>query len=355
MFIAETKDVIWNCRFCLMCRHVCTSARFTKSESDTPRAKALNLWTVLEGMRQFEASDAEVFFRCADCSRCRAHCISDYDVPGMVEAARRDLVSAGLVPEVVRQLRQDVLDAGNPFGLSASVGKASGSYETLIFPGCELSCHAGEIGDRALLVMERLGRKAGVLRDGCCGAPLRSLGFHEDARLVAERLAAKIRASSASEVVVLCPTCLIAFRQGWVPLPEGVRVAFHLELVAEAMAAERLRPARGPRRKLLIHDPCSTGRRLAMYELPRTVLSSLPDIEVGEFFLSKGESLCCGGSAASRRISPEMARHSASLILDEAREAGADGIVTTCPSCRVHFNQQDRGIRTYDPLELLLE
>ncbi len=92
-----------------------------------------------------------------------------------------------------------------------------------------------------------------------------------------------------------------------------------------------------------------------MYELPRTVLSGLPDFELGEFFLSKSESLCCGGSAASRRVSPEMAKYSASLILDEAREAGADGIVTTCPSCRVHLNQQDGGMRSYDPLELLLE
>lgn len=74
-----------------------------------------------------------------------------------------------------------------------------------------------------------------------------------------------------------------------------------------------------------------------------------------EFFLSKGESLCCGGSVISRRVAPEMGRHSASLILTEAKEAGADGIVTTCPSCRMHFNQQDVGIRAYDPLELLLD
>ncbi len=46
---------------------------------------------------------------------------------------------------------------------------------------------------------------------------------------------------------------------------------------------------------------------------------------------------------------------SASLILEEARETGVDGIVTTCPSCRVHLNQQDGGMRTYDPLELLLD
>lgn len=74
-----------------------------------------------------------------------------------------------------------------------------------------------------------------------------------------------------------------------------------------------------------------------------------------EFFLNRGESLCCGGSVISRRVAPQMGTHSASLILTEAREAGADGIVTTCPSCRVHFNQQEMGIKAYDPLELLLD
>jgi Fe-S oxidoreductase len=80
---------------------------------------------------------------------------------------------------------------------------------------------------------------------------------------------------------------------------------------------------------------------MGVYDAPRTVLRSLPGVELVEMENHGPEAICCGVSswvscgATARAI--QVAR------LREARETGADVLVTACPKCRIHFRCALRG------------
>lgn len=368
MEIEKIRDVIENCRFCSMCRHICTVGRQTRNETDTPRGKALNLWTVLRGMRDYSMEDAEVIFRCVGCGACKQWCVSGYDVPAEVEAARVDMINVGLIPEVVKDIRNDILERGNPFGKSPvamhdasinglSMAKGKDELDVLVFPGCEVSYNAPEVLEKVRRILESIGISYAVLDYKCCGGPLKSLGFYEDARKVAGRLAVEISDSGAKLVLTLCPGCLYSIKNEYVEIGvdlfDDIEVRLFDEYVLENIKSGRIVPRECEETTVVVHDPCSTGRKLGMYQLPRDLLSGIKSIEQVELLLNKENSPCCGGNVLSRRISPKIASAASSEILNEALELNVKMVVTTCPSCRVSFNTCGKGIRAVDPVELI--
>ena len=356
MFIDKEKDVIHNCRYCLMCRHTCTVASFTKNESDTPRAKALNLWTVLEKMRSYSLDDANIFFNCIDCNKCKEHCVSDYDVPAMVKAARRDLVEGDIIPEKVSEIRNDILTKGNPFGLSKSEPKKLETCNILLFPGCENSINSPEIISKAAGIIEKIEKNIGILNEECCGAPLKNLGFFDDARSIGEKFLSKIISTNTKELIVFCPSCFFMLTKGYQELglefPEELKIKLYIDYFFENISNGKIKVYSQNKKNIIIHDPCSTGRNLRLFDLPRKILNAL-GINPLELFLNKGEAPCCGGSVISRRVSPELGGYSANLILDETQGKDIEGIVTSCPSCRYHLKNQSTDIKIFDLIELI--
>lgn len=352
MQIENQKEVIQNCRFCLMCRHTCTVAKFTKNESDTPRAKALNLWTVLEKMREYNSDDAEIFFNCVDCQKCKEHCVSDYDVPALIEAARKDLVEADIVPKKIREIRDSILQKGNPFNTNNSTKFETAACDTLLFPGCEIAINTPELIDKASSVMKNL--NPGVLHDACCGAPLKNLGYTEDAVSLGKNLISQIKKTKAKELIVFCPSCYFMLTHGYkelgIKIPKDISIKFYLEVLYEKFSDRKINVKKNE--KYIIHDPCSTGRMLHMYDLPRSILNLL-GVEILEPFLNKGESPCCGGSIVSRQVSEELSVNAADLIFKEAKEKKADGIITSCPSCRFHLKRQTKDTKILDFIDLI--
>ncbi len=105
MHIEKHVDAISACRFCFMCRHLDPVANVTFREADTPRGRAL----ICDRIRMDKASLAipdfiDTLYRSALSAANRFHCVSHYDEAGLVLAARRDVVEAGLAPEKVKAL-----------------------------------------------------------------------------------------------------------------------------------------------------------------------------------------------------------------------------------------------------------
>ena len=83
------------------------------------------------------------------------------------------------------------------------------------------------------------------------------------------------------------------------------------------------------------HDPCRLGRHMGLYDPPRELLKSIKDLELREMYHNKHTAVCCGTSAwmncdlASKQI--QMMR------LREAKQTGAQILVTACPKCQIHL------------------
>ncbi|MDD4870875.1 MAG: hypothetical protein PHR77_09970 [Kiritimatiellae bacterium] len=109
MHIEKHLDVINACRFCFMCRHLDPVGNVTFMEADTPRGRALIIDRIHMDHECLKNQDfISTMYRSALSAANRYHCVSHYDETALVLAVRRDIVEAGLVPEKVKALAEEL-------------------------------------------------------------------------------------------------------------------------------------------------------------------------------------------------------------------------------------------------------
>ena len=125
MHITTERTTIDGCRFCYMCRDVCTAARCTREEELSPQSRALALSMVLRGSLQLAPDIADDVSQCCFCGWCRMWCEGKRDFGKAALEARKDLVDQGQVPASVAALADRLLRAVTPRARSgAGVGEA---------------------------------------------------------------------------------------------------------------------------------------------------------------------------------------------------------------------------------------
>ena len=87
-----------NCRYCLMCRHVCPVGHVTNLEPLTPHGWGLTIASVQRGLMTWNTETVGVLYHCADCGTCRANCVTDQPLP--------EAIAAALQPAQKRQSQQ---------------------------------------------------------------------------------------------------------------------------------------------------------------------------------------------------------------------------------------------------------
>jgi len=134
--------------------------------------------------------------------------------------------------------------------------------------------------------------------------------------------------------------------------------------------------------KVTYHDPCHLGRRgeiyksgwegdnkllrpvrfkqmgnLGIFDPPRDLIRSIPDLELIEMERIREYSWCCGAGGGVWEAYPEFASWTALDRIEEAKATGAEAIVTACPWCERVFKDEieESGddIKVYDVIDLL--
>ena len=133
--------------------------------------------------------------------------------------------------------------------------------------------------------------------------------------------------------------------------------------------------------KVTYHDPCHLGRRgeiykewhgddklmrpvkykqtgkLGIFEPPRDILRAIPGITLVEMERIREYSWCCGAGGGVLEAEPDFAAWAAKDRLEEARDTGAEALVTACPWCERVFNdtvsENGHALKVYDVTELL--
>ena len=91
-------DTIENCRYCLMCRHICPVGHVTAKETFTPHGWGLLIASVERGLLSWNEDTVSALYNCSDCGTCRAHCVTDQPLPlqyGIAETAHLSLTGIG--------------------------------------------------------------------------------------------------------------------------------------------------------------------------------------------------------------------------------------------------------------------
>jgi heterodisulfide reductase subunit D len=122
------------------------------------------------------------------------------------------------------------------------------------------------------------------------------------------------------------------------------------ELLAELADSGRVSLRKGlGESKVTFHDPCHLGRYCGVYDQPRQVLRGIPGLELAEMLRHREYAWCCGnGADLVRSVAPELALEIARDRVEEAGDAGAEAIITSCPRCVASLERVADGIKIYD-------
>jgi Fe-S oxidoreductase len=109
--------------------------------------------------------------------------------------------------------------------------------------------------------------------------------------------------------------------------------------------------------KATYHDPCHLGRWSGIYDPPRNILKSIPQLELVEMFFNRADAWCCGAGAGVMSLSGDYAKAIASERLNQAEKVGARAVVSACPFCKHNFEQASKGrekpMEIYDVVEVV--
>lgn len=333
MFSEKAKKHADACRFCWMCRHLCPVELVTGRETNTPRAKGLQV-SMMERGFEMDAASAKTMYECMICGACTNDCATGFEPPIFIREARTQAVLEGLEPKSVRKVIDLVEKTGNIYGAAECKVNLDGVKEQgklLVWLGETARYSVPETAEALLKLLKAAQVDFAVLKNEPASGSMRGdlTGFIEDVRAQAAKAGEAIRAAGAEKVVVLDSYDAALFRheyKDWgIELPEIVTAtAFVDGLVKEGKLVVKAVPT-----VVSYHDGARLARDLDEHEPARNLLKAA-GCEVKEMWRSKRLSKDCG-SAVVGQYFPELRANVAKNRWDDITRTEAKVMVAACP------------------------
>jgi Fe-S oxidoreductase len=362
MQIQTVTATIENCRYCLMCRHVCPVGHVTCRETLTPHGWGLTIASVQRGLLTWNPDTVDVLYSCADCGTCRAHCVTDQPLPDAIAANRAEVAAQNLAPTAVYDVNRALQEWSNPYE-KHEPETVKGQAEIALFVGDDAKYLWPATLESGLKLLEAIGVKLVLIGVGRSNGYLASsLGFLETARKLVQTTLDELKASGARRMLVLTPGDYYAFSRLLtdrleVDWPQSVGLQEVISLLDEKAAAGvlKLKPSDDKRPYAYI-DPTHSLRIPARYEAPRRLLTGVMATTGRELFWRKERTHPCGNGAL-QFTSQHISDHLNYARLADAQQAGAQVVVTEDPGCLSHLNRHaDRfGLQVQGFYELLVD
>jgi len=355
--VIETTE---NCRYCLMCRHVCPVGHVTRKETLTPHGWGLTIASVRRGIVELDENSVDVIYSCADCGTCRANCVTDQPLPSAIAAMRTEIVDQGLAPPVAYEVNEKLQSWGNPYSAEVPNDNTS-SGEVALYIGDDTHYLRPEMLDSVLSLLEAVGVKpvpVGVGRNN--GYLASSLGFPETAVKLAQATLDELGSIGAKSMMVLTPGDYYAFRQlheerlgmEW---PQEISLLEVMPFLAEQWQAGNLTFNRGDDQTPYAYlDPTHAIRISTRHEAPRQLLSAVMPSPARELFWRR-ERAHPSGNGALQYTQPHIANHLTYSRLGDALERGVRLLITEDPGSLAQLNRHAGrfGLITQNLYELL--
>jgi Fe-S oxidoreductase len=288
----------------------------------------------------------EALWLCTTCGQCSAQCPRGVDISSVILALRGIAWGERQAPAGLPTLMWNLYWDGNPYGRPPSqratwsedlgLHEFTAEDEVLLYFGCTANYdqRIQKVARAVVQVLRAAGVRFGVLgeREPCCGDAARTAGHTGYADEIASNGSKLLRELGVGTVVAISPHCLDQFVHHF-DMPADFRALHYTQYMGQLIADGRLRIEGELAAKVTFHDPCYLGRRGGDFESPRSVLGSVPGVELVEMPRSRDEALCCGGGGGRMWLETPASERFAEMRVAEARATGAEIIGTACPHC----------------------
>jgi Fe-S oxidoreductase len=332
----------------------CPPYEFYRFQRHTPKSRWLMAQRVFHGLDPITPELKEVIYACTNCLMCQELCgvRGDGYGPWDITVAMREEITERDGPIAAHQAIFDGLKQhDNPWAQpKAERGAwaqglglkklAEAKASTLLFAGCSADRPSGHRGVVALAqLMQRAGEEFVILADAekCCGLYAFDLGFRREYERLKDDNLATVMTAGIKRIVVACGSCQRIWREYGKEAGADWQVAHGVEYVEQLVQAGRLKFTTPIDKKVTYHDSCHLGRGCGIYGAPRNILRAIPGVELVEMERNQRWAWCCGGGGGVPEADPELAQWNAAERMREARETGAELVLTSSALCQRSF------------------
>jgi len=347
--------------------------------------------SLVNGRIKVDQTLADITFACTACGLCDVSCkfIMEAERHAVNMALREHIVDEGFAPPAHESMIKNLEEYGRQQGKmenpdlswSRELGVKILPDEmapVLLFAGCLTGNDPGDsdIARKFARLLKHAGVDFGVMQEEvCCGLPAYWTGHRDTFTKTANHLVNLLDDTKTQTVVTVSGSCLGALRSKYPEYARApkARVLHATEFLAQLIKDGRLRLPRPVRRKVTYHDPCYLGRQSepplawegeykvthgcmtytdppkeinrgvnGVYDPPRQILRAIKGLDFVEMYRIREYSYCCGGGGGVPLAYPELARSAALDRLGEAKDVGAEYLVTACHHCRANLSKSQQ-------------
>lgn len=306
---------------------------------------------ILEGDLEITQEVVNNTYTCLSCKSCFVACGKKdrkgqpaIDECKITQALRADIVKAGMEPEPLKAIDNAIDENHNPFGLAPAkrADWAAGldlpaKGEIAYFAGCYASYRNPKIAKATVAILKAAGVEVCFLGEDewCCGVPQLGDGNMDLAEKIMLHNIEALKKAGVKKVITSCAGCFHALKSEYPEIAGELpfEVVHSSEVFADLIKEGKLKPVKEVNRKVTFHDPCHLGRHENVYEAPRNILAAIPGVELSEMARNKQKAWCCGGGSIVSNVYPDLTAKIAGNRIEEASKAGAEVIISACPSC----------------------
>jgi len=320
------------------------------------------LKSILEGQIPLSKELAEWVYQCSECGNCTEVCHMSQN-PYIVlptcnwidhvkvwEALRKDLIEAGFAPldrhnDLIKYMNDD--KKKNPYGEERNkkfewikeFPEIKDKGELMFFGGCTMPLRQVDTLRSMMKILKAANKEIAMTNEElCCGSIALRIGDEKSISAVIKQNIELFKEKGAKTLFTACAGCYRTWKKDY-PELLGEELPFEVKHITEILI-ELLNNNQIPFKeieqedvKVTYHDPCHLGRHMNFYDIPREVISKIPGINLIEMKRTRNNAWCCGAGGGVKSQFPDLAIKISEERINEAIEAGALILTTSCPFC----------------------
>lgn len=315
------------------------------------------------------AISPEAVWACTACGACVQICpVGNEPMRDILDIRRSLVLMENQFPEQLQTAFRGMERQGNPWnigpaqrlewaqGLNVPTIEQNPDFEILYWVGCAPATdpRARQTARAFVEVLNAAGLNFAVLgkAESCTGDSARRAGnealFFQLATQNTEILNEVLPDENGKKrrIVATCPHCLHTLKNEYKDFGGEFEMVHHTQLIAELMAAGKIKTDPTRVANVTFHDPCYLGRHNGVFTEPRAALAGA-GATLTELPRNRTQSFCCGAGGAQMWKEEEHGTERVSVNrLNEAIATGKETLAVACPFCMIMLTDAKTQVKT---------
>lgn len=374
--IESGGDDVIKCYQCGRCMAACPWNLLEKLNYTTYRfCQRIKLGAIVDSEEKEEiAADTIEVFRCVGCDSCQYECPRGVNLSNVLRAVRRILVDYDSYPSELKTVVSRLYNSGNPFGepaekraewaIGLDIPQFNESCEYLYFPCCvpAYDSRAKKVAQDTAKIFKKADVSFGIIgeQEFCCGEAVRRVGAEKVFQIAVKNNTEMFKKAGVKNVIATSPHCFLTFKKAYPEYYDKFDASHATQVFYQLIKAKKIVPKKPFNKTVVYHDPCTLGRQMKVFEEPREVLRSIPELKLVEVpTFNREYSVCCGAGAMGLWRDWPQGERLTNFRVKQLLNTGAEILAVACPYCLQMFEEtiksMDVNLQVMDIAEILWE